>query len=420
MKTPEEKCAEALSYARGFIRNKAPYVSKTLYGLVPYTAPGTGTIAVTDQLVLLVDPLWFPTMKTPMAAATVMHEISHVIRGLHRLAAFPNQDLANIAFDMPINEDLRTAGWELPDWVVYPETYGLQKGLTGEQYYELLEKLLQKKDGRLCKALGEGELKVGSGKCGGMGGSSPVPDKEKEANNKVGRSRADVENIRFATGHDIREYVKGTGKGRGTVPRSILQWLPDDAEKLVWVSWKTELEYALRTVTGRAQSGRADYSYRRLSRRSFFTRIAKPGMIDRLPVIAFVEDTSGSMGADQLKEGRLQAVDIFEQLGITEAWWISADAAVSRDPEVLTIQQIRELPVVGRGGTDFRPAIARAELLHPKPDILIYLTDGDGAAPEFPPIGIDVVFCIVPGPYSRPVKADWATNIVLEDRLVAA
>jgi predicted metal-dependent peptidase len=416
--TDAEKCALALSVVRAYIRHKAPYVAKTLYGLVPYEVPGLGTLAVTEHLVLMIDPSWFIKLKLEMQGAVIMHEIGHVIRGIKRLAAMPNPELANIAFDIPINSDLRDAGWSLPDWACFPESYDVPKGLTGEQYYELLDKQLKNKNKKLCAAI-DGGLQVAAGKCGGCGGNE-MPSQEKEIDSKVGRTTNEVEHVRRATANDIRAYVGEKGKGRGNVPKTLIEWLPEDEERLVWISWRSELSNILRRTTGRVQNGRSDYSYRRPSRRSFMYGMLKPGMIARLPTIGFAEDTSGSMGKEQLQEGRIQAIDVLLQLGIQDAWWISADARVSTPPRILRMNEIRRLPVIGRGGTDFRPAIDLAQTLRPRPDILIYLTDGDGTAPEFKPYGMEVIFCIVPGPYSREVRADWATNIVLEDRLVAA
>jgi predicted metal-dependent peptidase len=413
--TVEEKCSAALSYVRGFIQHKAPYVTHTLYGLVPYTAPGLETIAVTDTMVLLVDPEWFITLKLPVQAGTVMHEISHVVRDLKRIKEFADMDLANIAFDLPINRDLRDSKWELPEWVHYPELFKLPIGLTGEQYYDLLDQMKRDNDTLFKKILAKGQ-KVGSGKCGSITFNPVDKTLEQAAGRSAGRTPNDVARIKYITAHEIKEHNK---KSRGTVPRNLLEWLPEEEERLVLVRWRDELHHVLNRATGTVQSGRTDYSYRRPSRRSFFYGIVKPGMIDRRPTVGFVEDTSASMGKAQLVEGRIQAADIFEQLGLTEAWWISADADVAAPPKILTLQQIRDLPVIGRGGTNFCPAIELATTLQPRPDILVYITDGDGAAPEFPPLNMEVVFCIVPSKYNR-TPAEWATTIILEDRLIPA
>lgn len=415
----EEKCGHQLQIARAYVKHKAPYVSRILYGLVPHAAPGYGTLGVSKGMVLVIDPAWFITLTTNVQGGCLMHEISHILRGLDRLDAFPNHDLANLAFDLPINHDLRTANWELPGFANYPEDFGLPVGLTGEQYYELLDKKCKANDKKLIGHLGSARG-VGAGKCGGCAGNPVVGEIESGLDRQKGRAQNDVQYIQQAAAKDIRKAQK-EGSGRGNIPNTLLQWLPPEPEKrFVLISWKSKLDTVLRRATGQVRAGRADYSYRRLSRRSFMYGMVKPGMVTRLPTVAFAEDTSGSMGAPQIREGRIQAVDVFQQLGIQSAWWISSDAAVAAPPRILRMNEIRNMPIIGRGGTNFTPAIELATTLRPKPDILIYLTDGDGFAPQFPPANMEVVFCIVPSPYINREPAPWSINIVLEDELVAA
>jgi predicted metal-dependent peptidase len=64
--------------------------------------------------------------------------------------------------------------------------------------------------------------------------------------------------------------------------------------------------------------------------------------------------------------------------------------------------------VQGRGGTDFRPALA-PEFLRPlRPDLVIYFTDGLGLAPEAAP-PFPLIWVLTPGgtppaPYGRVVR----------------
>ena len=83
-------------------------------------------------------------------------------------------------------------------------------------------------------------------------------------------------------------------------------------------------------------------------------------------------------------------------------------------PVRLSLSQIATYPVHGRGGTDFRPALRTVKELKPKPDIVFYMTDGDGVAPATPPQNIEVVWCIVPTPYGRR-PATWGHLVVVSD-----
>ena len=78
------------------------------------------------------------------------------------------------------------------------------------------------------------------------------------------------------------------------------------------------------------------------------------------------------------------------------------------------MQELKTLPVHGGGGTNFIPALEAVQKLVPKPDICIYLTDGDGTAPAKPPRGMETVWCIVPTGYARK-PAEWGHLIVVSD-----
>ena len=56
-----DKAANVLAQARAYLKNKAPYIAATVYGLVPYFYRGMmaqqmGPIGVTKGMVMLVDP----------------------------------------------------------------------------------------------------------------------------------------------------------------------------------------------------------------------------------------------------------------------------------------------------------------------------------------------------------------------------
>lgn len=403
----EQKCIEALAVARALVKSRAPYVTKTLLGLIPHLAPGLDTLGVSKNLVLVVDPAWFIRLTLEEQGACLMHEISHVLRDLDRLAAFADKELGNIALDLPINQDLRAAGWSLPTTAYYPDTFKFPVGLTAEQYYDLLEKNRKTVELKVAGGLG-----IGSGRCGGCAGNTVDKALEEQLGADIGRTVADINHIRASTTRDIQAAAS---TGRGSIPNSLKELMPpDDGAPKHYIPWRVKLSRILRHCTGRTVAGRSDYSYKRLARSSFLTGMIRPGMVSHAPVVAFCEDTSGSMGHEQIREVRRQAIDIMLSLGIESAWWISADADVARPPRIMRLREIRELPVEGRGGTDFSPAIALAQTLKPRPDILIYGTDGDGSAPESPPPRMEVVFCIVPSYYNQS-PADWGHTVIIKD-----
>ncbi len=79
------------------------------------------------------------------------------------------------------------------------------------------------------------------------------------------------------------------------------------------------------------------------------------------------------------------------------------------EPEEVNIDQIPKLEVHGRGGTSFIQPLETAMKMQPRPDLCIYLTDGDGTAPSVAP-SIPVIWCVVPGSYSRK-PATWGHTV---------
>jgi predicted metal-dependent peptidase len=140
-------------------------------------------------------------------------------------------------------------------------------------------------------------------------------------------------------------------------------------------------------------------------------------MIEQQPEVGIVRDSSGSMNQSQLNACIREAYHIMQALGVDEVWFTDADAAVSCPWRRVNANFFRNLTEVhGRGGTDFRPAINEAEKLFPRPDLLIYCTDGDGPAPKNAPVDMTVVWCLILGGWSRgKPPAKWGHTVIVTD-----
>lgn len=438
-KDSSTKCLEALAVARAYIKKEAPYYSTIIYGFIPHFVEGLGTLGVTKGMVLLLDPKWYVNMEKEvghitgvpkdvatykMQAGVLVHEANHILRGMDRIQAVISQgidpSIVNRGFDIAINDDLKNGGWFLPAWASYSSTYGFPPGLTGEHYVDLLLKMGQQKKQKLEKILeGLGKSGVANGQCGGCAGN-PVGDEGKSSQEpgqgledkidvEIGRPKGDQHRIRKEALGQIREAAAG----RGNIPNSFKELLEQNDRRPV-VPWRTRLRRSLRRASGRIQAGRADFSLRRPSKRSYSRGLLRPGMIDKKPEILCIEDSSGSMGTEQLKAVRAEILGIFNQLGLSDMWFCDIDAAVAVKPKRIRLNDLKTLPVHGRGGTDFRPGIELAKTLVPKPDLLIYLTDGDGIAPKHAPKDLTVVWCIVPTPHGRR-PALWGDLVLVTD-----
>jgi predicted metal-dependent peptidase len=120
------------------------------------------------------------------------------------------------------------------------------------------------------------------------------------------------------------------------------------------------------------------------------------------------------MRKNNLGDALRVCVDVMRQTGVMNVWYMEADTTVQKPPTRVSIRDLYHMEVKGRGGTDFRPAIQMADQARPRPNAVIYLSDGDGYAPDTPPDGITFIWGIVPGS-SRRAPASWGETVFLED-----
>ena len=201
--------------------------------------------------------------------------------------------------------------------------------------------------------------------------------------------------------------------GRGSIPASLRELL-DAIDEPSWVRWEDELGQVLRDTTGRLQAGGQDFSLARPAKRAMMRGVVRAGMIEQLPEVAIIRDSSGSMGAPQLVAACREAYAILQALGIDEVWFTDADTAVTEWKRVGPDFFRTLTEVTGRGGTDFVGPIASARRLHPQPDLLVYVTDGDGSAPKEAPLDLAVVWCVVPSYWNR-APAKWGHTVMISD-----
>lgn len=436
--TPEQAISiseDLIAKGRGYLLVVAPFIAKTLYALTPIPVvgdPRVKTMCVTAGLVMPYNPFFIvsePSFHTvnvhgfpnghECVGGCLYHECWHHIRGIWRLEALPDAELANVSGDVVINDDLRTAGIPLPPWVIYPERFGLPKGLTLEQVFARLENneevkklmaqaAMEADDGKDYDEK-SGPLKGPcSGQCGGIANNPSDKDLEAEMDAQYGRHEAEKEQIRQSTIRDINEHIEA--KGRGSAPGFQVEEIPFKKREFP-VDWHKEVSRVIMWTSGKKMAGGADYSYRRPSKRSLLLGIVRPGLVDQQPEVSFVRDTSASMGAVQLNDANNVVISIMRRMGLDQVWLLDADTEVKGAPRLVSIRDIPTIKPKGRGGTSFIQPLEAVYKLKPRPDICIYLTDGDGTAPEHAPKGMPVIWVIVPTTYGRR-PADWGHMVV--------
>jgi predicted metal-dependent peptidase len=453
----ESDALNKLAQGRGYILYYAEYVASTLLEMTPIIVPYKGvTMGITKGLVLYVNGEWLlndpelnPTEPgsnpDEVLGACLYHEVEHPLRGFDRIEALPNGDLANIAGDEAINYNLREEGWKLPTWVVYPEKFNHPPGLTMEQYYELLSRQMQQQQQQLQQFMncamggnpppnpdtdsdkgkkGKGEQqpesgtgsgqgwqkKIGAGTCGSGAGSTLFDHIEQELDAQYGKSEAEVDAIRRTTLDRIEEHMQQFG--RGSVPGRFEQLIQTKI-KAPEVDWRRELKRVLRR-SKEIVAGCSDFSMRNPSIGGALVGVTSSGVVSQRVLVAIAEDTSLSMGTDQLIEARSEGYHLLKKMGLQEAWLIQADTQVERC-ERISLRKMPSISYKGRGGTNFIPVFQKVMQLRPRPNLLVFFTDGAGPAPEHQPRGLEVVWCIVRTPYScRP--APWGKMVVCDKR----
>jgi len=454
----ETEVLHRLSLARAEVMSKAPYVADTLLNLTPVVVDhAVATIGVTRGMVLYVNPKWLmghEELKSDEELAGVLyHEVEHILRGIDRLEVLPNQEIANYAADIAINDNLLDEGWMLPSTRLTADLYGLEKGHALEWYYEklvemceesqksiqqLTEELVDSKasgstgkkkassqkgkkhssasQGQKGDGQSDGEGSAGSwkpdiaaGACGGISGNSTCPDLEAELDKDLGKTGAETEAIRRQTLEAIEQHIQSYGIG--STPGRFRDLIKTKIRKSL-VDWRSRLRQVFRRTANVIVAGASDYSMRRPSICSSFLGVAIAGLIHRPVQIAVVEDTSGSMGALQLSDARSEGFHLIKKAGVQEFWFIQADVDIHRCERV-RLREFTRKDFRGRGGTDFRQVFERVQKLRPRPNLVVYYTDGAGPAPKNPPKGIETIWCIVRSPFVMK-PADWGHIVVCD------
>jgi len=416
------RAEELFALARVFIKNKAPYYLPIIHGLAPRPLPGLNTMGVTAGMVMYYDPDWVVTCSVEQIAGALIHEAGHVMRDhCIRLVECEHPDDANDAADMSQNTHNLEAGWILPvNKGIYAKDFDFPENLLMEEYYELLQKnKSQAKGGSKGSGQkgeegqsspGQGQQKgVGHGQCGGIAGNPR--DFEKELDNQIGRSEFEKKAFTKSAAIAAKEYERT--HGRGSVPGDFSDILQRDEQKSQ-VPWQRKLASKIRKASGRIESGAVDFSLAKPSKRSFSRGFPRPGMISRQPEVTFIADTSGSMGKPQLESVIRETIAIFRALGIDTAWFVQADTRVREAKRIKVRDLLSQVEFQGRGGTHFDDALRYSMKLKPRPDIIIYLTDGDGAA-SIKPQGVDVIWCVVPSSWGRRPDASFGEVIFVEE-----
>ncbi|MFD9949656.1 VWA-like domain-containing protein [Nonomuraea sp. NPDC059023] len=348
----------SIAAARLWAVTRAPYLASALFALRPIEHPD-------GPPGLSVDPNWNVHLSGDLPAEEagwwLIHHVGHLLRdhpARARGEAWP------LASDAEVNDDLPPP----PFPAVSPDTLGLPAGLLAERYLELVDLIDVPPELVACSA---------------------PPYTGPAVMTDVERSLL------------VRAVAAGIDAHRGTAPGGWRRW----AEQVLRpaVDWRALLATLVRHGLARA-TGRVDYSYARPSRRSV-PSVVLPSLVQPVPRVAVVVDTSGSVREEALRRV-LAEVDGVLRAG-AQVDVICCDAA-AHPPQ--RVRRASEVTLTGGGGTDLREGLKAAGAV--RPGLTVVLTDGDTPWPVSRPRH-PVVICLITPPDPVEVPA-WAHVVRVE------
>lgn len=385
---PDPQLARRWAAGRLAAVQAAPYLATAVLALEPRVVRTPGSTGdqegdcyaypVDRGWRVQVDPVRLAVTPAPELGYWLLHQVTHLLRDHGRRGERHGAERRwNAAADLEIGDDLPEA--MRPPEALVPDRFRLPEGRTAEEYWRSLAGR-DLSDMFVCRAhLGPVEHH----------GSGPA----------VGAEEARL--IR----EDTARRVAGRARAHGDVPRGWELWARGVLAPVV--DWRRELAAVLRRALG-STAGRVDHTFQRRSRRDgVVDGVILPGLRQPRPAVAVVLDTSQSMSERHLGRAAAELGGIIRSSGVALRGVdvLCCDATAHRAGRVLDARSVR---LVGGGGTDLREGIALAEVLRPRPDVVVVLTDGWTEWPERPPPRTAVVVGLVGGEIRPPA---WARTV---------
>lgn len=382
------------------------------------------TMAVDGGETIYVNPKFLSALRVKEIEGCLAHEVLHL--ALRHFAREEGRERKkwNIATDLAINSFLKGEGFHLPRGGAFPSQFGLEEGLSAEEYYNKLKDLPAEGgfdehiygecassslgDSAAEEMEEEGRKEKGKerekGKKGGEGSG-----KEKEGGREKGAGSKKNKDKDRGLYKEKKEEQEGGDESReesrekdlaakwqnalvraATVARLHQGKLPGGAQSLIEALFKPRLNWKelLRDfVSSTIVIGGVDWF--RPDRRFLQSGIILPSRREKRIEIIIAVDTSGSISDKELTIFFSEINSILRSAGHYSVYLVQCDADIQdikeiNFPETLDVKKVH---IKGRGGTDFRPVFEWAIRNCRRP--LIYFTDLCGTFPEyFPPFPV--------------------------------
>lgn len=382
--------------ARAIARH--PYLAIPLSRMVPVECDEVPSYAVDRRWRVYYNPRAVLAEPIAECEASWLHEVNHRLRAHDdRFSALGEPSwrapVFNYAADAFINTDLLELGLTIGEsWRITLDSLPVQAGRTEstEVVYRRLLAHLREQAGLDAAPVptdavagvesDAADEMLGPRDCGSGAGGERRPWEQADVDTDDGS--VDAGSAELIRQHTAQAVVEHARRGVGAVPGGLLRW----AETLLEprVDWRAELRSCLSRAFA-PRMGLQDHSYDRPSGRSPSPWVVLPGMTEKPPPsAAWVQDTSGSMAERDLHASLSEAAGVLRRVtrGGRRLQVIACDSSPA---EAQAIRSMREIALVGGGGTDLREGLRAAAALRPRVDVVVVATDGETPWPDEPP-----------------------------------
>jgi len=362
------------------------YFAPALFNLVPVKTDLIATMAVDAYWRLYYNESWMATHTVDENAATLIHEVGHLLRdheARKKAAAARDARLWNTAADCEINDDLVAEGLPLPGDPPQPGKYGLATGETAELYYKELSKPApSSKDERDASSRAQSRGDCGSGAHGDRRPWELPPDEE-SSGGTPGVDAVKAEMVR----RDVAQRIMDISGLSGEVSLGWRRWAHDVMTPKV--DYMAIIRRTVRIALRESTLGRYDRTYRKPHRRqACYGEFIMPSFYQPRPRPGFLIDTSSSMQNAQLSRAMTELGALTRQLGYaSEVIVACCDAAVHGVRKIFNPSQLQ---LLGGGGTDIAKGLQWfVDRKNGPIDLLIIVTDCQTEWPaEVPPFPV--------------------------------
>lgn len=321
-----------------------------------------GVTVVNGTPSLIVDSAKFSAFTPVEQQALLEHGLKHILhlhpvrgRGWHRLTW-------NLACDLAINPFIPG----LPLAAPRPEQFRFDDGLAAEEYARLLKPRLElgSMDG---EGVGDAGCEAGGQAREDQAGRTPLDDHALWSEAESTPERLVEQVVRDL----VREaYRKACGEVPDDLRPLVEGWLVPPA-----IPWRE----VLRQFVGTAGRVGRQSTWQREHRR--FEHNTPGNRKRRLLNLLVAVDVSESTDRQPLREAFARELLQIARSRDSRITVLYAHSRIRRIEQFRSSQAVAEV-VHGGGFTDLRPVFAYAGTMHPRPAAVIYLTDGEGPAPE--------------------------------------